>query len=69
MRRGMPPPPKIGGPPVRPYQPDGIWEEATFGQIRYEPDSGESLYRRSLYTFWRRTSPYPSREEPGISLP
>jgi hypothetical protein len=45
---------KLGGPPVKPYQPDGIWAEATFGQIRYEPDSGENLYRRSLYTFWRR---------------
>ena len=44
----------LGGPPVRPYQPDGIWGEATFGKIRYKPDSGSSLYRRSLYTFWRR---------------
>ena len=43
-----------GGPPVRPYQPEGVWAEATFGQIRYSPDSGESLYRRSLYVFWRR---------------
>ncbi len=45
---------KVGGPPVRPYQPEGIWEEATFGQIRYTQDHGEALYRRSLYTFWRR---------------
>jgi mono/diheme cytochrome c family protein len=45
---------KQGGPPVRGYQPPGVWEDATFGQIRYEPDHGESLYRRSLYTFWRR---------------
>ena len=44
----------IGGPPVRPYQPDGVWAEATFGFIRYQPDQGEALYRRSLYTFWRR---------------
>ncbi|MCA9262906.1 MAG: PSD1 domain-containing protein [Planctomycetales bacterium] len=43
-----------GGPPVRPYQPPGIWAEATFGKIRYEPDTGASLYRRSLYVFWRR---------------
>jgi hypothetical protein len=45
---------QIGGPPVRPYQPEGIWAEATFGKIRYQPDSGENLYRRSIYTFWRR---------------
>jgi hypothetical protein len=45
---------KPGGPPVKPYQPPGIWEEATFGGKRYTPDTGESLYRRSVYTFWRR---------------
>lgn len=45
---------KIGGPPVRPYQPDGVWEEATFGGRRYTVDTGEGRYRRSLYTFWRR---------------
>jgi hypothetical protein len=45
---------QIGGPPVRPYQPEGVWEEATFGNKRYEPDTGASLYRRSMYTFWRR---------------
>ncbi len=45
---------KLGGPPVKPYQPAGVWEDATFGQIRYEQDHGEALYRRSLYTFWRR---------------
>lgn len=44
----------IGGPPVKPYQPEGIWEEATFGQIKYERDHGNALYRRSLYIFWRR---------------
>jgi hypothetical protein len=43
-----------GGAPVKPYQPTGIWEEATFGGKRYQQDKGESLYRRSLYTFWRR---------------
>jgi len=46
--------PKIGGPPVKPYQPEGVWEEASFGTKRYQPDSGAALYRRSLYTFWRR---------------
>ncbi|MDF2440451.1 MAG: hypothetical protein JWN98_1435, partial [Abditibacteriota bacterium] len=45
---------KRGGPPVKGYQPPGIWEEATFGNIRYEQDHGEALYRRSLYQFWRR---------------
>jgi hypothetical protein len=44
----------IGGPAVKPYQPAGIWEEATFGNKRYQQDKGESLYRRSLYVFWRR---------------
>lgn len=44
----------IGGIPVKPYQPEGIWEEATFGFVKYEQDKGENLYRRSLYTFWRR---------------
>ncbi|MFZ9824870.1 MAG: PSD1 and planctomycete cytochrome C domain-containing protein [Gemmataceae bacterium] len=44
----------IGGPPTRPYQPSGIWEEATFGNKKYAQDSGENLYKRSVYTFWRR---------------
>lgn len=43
-----------GGPPVRPYQPDGVWEEATFGKKTYSLDSGDAVYRRSLYVFWRR---------------
>ncbi len=46
---------KIGGPSVRPYQPPGLWEEMSFGQIRYEQGHGDDLHRRSLYTFWRRT--------------
>lgn len=45
---------RVGGAPVKPYQPEGVWEEATFGNKKYLPDSGEALYRRSLYTFWRR---------------
>jgi len=45
---------KPGGPPVKPYQPGGVWEEATFGGKQYTPDTGEGLYRRSVYTFWRR---------------
>ncbi|MDC0935951.1 PSD1 and planctomycete cytochrome C domain-containing protein [Pirellulales bacterium] len=45
---------RLGGPPVKPYQPPGVWAEATFGKIRYAQDQGEALYRRSLYAFWRR---------------
>lgn len=45
---------KLGGPSVKPYQPEGIWEEATFGKKTYQQDHGEALYRRSLYVFWRR---------------
>jgi hypothetical protein len=43
-----------GGPGVKPYQPAGIWEEATFGKKTYTQDHGDALYRRSLYVFWRR---------------
>lgn len=46
--------PKLGGPSVKPYQPEGIWEEATFGKKTYTQDQGEALYRRTLYVFWRR---------------
>ncbi len=45
---------KAGGPAVNPYQPEGIWEEATFGKKTYKQDHGAALYRRSLYVFWRR---------------
>lgn len=44
----------FGGVPVKGYQPSGVWEDATFGRIRYEQEHGDALYRRSLYTFWRR---------------
>ena len=47
---------KIGGPSVMPYQPAGLWEEAGTGKS-YQQSKGEGLYRRSMYTFWRRTSP------------
>ena len=46
---------KLGGPSVKPYQPPGLWQELTFKKGGYEADQGEGLYRRSLYTFWRRT--------------
>jgi hypothetical protein len=45
---------KLGGPPVKVYQPENVWEDATFGQIKFTQDHGEALYRRSLYIFWRR---------------
>ncbi|MEZ6127469.1 MAG: PSD1 and planctomycete cytochrome C domain-containing protein [Planctomycetaceae bacterium] len=45
---------RIGGPPVKTYQPPGVWEEATFGNKKHTPDGGDKLYRRSLYIFWRR---------------
>ncbi len=44
----------VGGPPVFPYQPAGVWEEATFGKRQYRQSAGRELHRRSLYTFWRR---------------
>ena len=43
-----------GGPSVKPYQPAGLWAEATFGKKQYDQDHGAALYRRSLYTYWRR---------------
>ena len=45
---------KRGGPSVNSYQPEGIWAEATFGKKKYNVASGDDLYRRSLYTYWRR---------------
>lgn len=39
---------------MNPYQPSGVWAEATFGNKKYDQGHGEDLYRRSLYTFWRR---------------
>jgi hypothetical protein len=44
----------LGGPPVRPYQPDGVWEEMFMGRFKYEPSEGAAQYRRTLYAFWRR---------------
>jgi hypothetical protein len=45
---------RLGGPPVRPYQPSGVWEELFMGRFKYEPSLGPSQYRRTLYAFWRR---------------
>ncbi|MEO6034740.1 MAG: DUF1553 domain-containing protein, partial [Verrucomicrobiota bacterium] len=50
---------KLGGPSVKPYQPAGLWEQSGTGKS-YAQDTGENLYRRSLYTFRRRTSPPPT---------
>lgn len=50
---------QIGGPSVKPYQPEGLWEATGTGKS-YTQDHGEKLYRRSLYTFWKRTAPPPS---------
>jgi len=54
---------EIGGVSVKPYQPIGLWAETTSGTgllKNYVQDKGEKLYRRSLYTFWKRTSPPPN---------
>jgi hypothetical protein len=45
---------KLGGPSVKPYQPPGLWQELAGGS-GYKQDTGEGLYRRSLYTYWKRT--------------
>jgi hypothetical protein len=56
--------PEVGGPSVYPYQPKGLWEEMAFGEIftgqSYTPGSGKDLYRRSMYTTWKRTVPPPA---------
>ena len=53
--------PKIGGPSVRPYQPPGLWEAVSYnGEETYVPDTNDGLWRRSLYTFWKRQSPPPA---------
>lgn len=56
---------EIGGPSVKPYQPPGLWEETNAGGNRgvltkYVQDEGDKLYRRSLYTLWKRTLPPPN---------
>ena len=56
---------KIGGPSVRPYQPEGVWEAVAMPESDtryYKRDSGEKLYRRSMYTFWKRAAPPASME-------
>jgi len=56
---------KLGGPPVKPYQPEGIWSTVAMKSSNtrnYKADEGEKLYRRSIYTFWKRTAPHPAME-------
>jgi len=48
--------PAIGGPPVRPYQPPGVWKENFMGRFIYKPSVGPAQFRRTLYAFWRRSS-------------
>jgi len=51
---------RVGGPSVKPYQPEGLWEDVSVERRdKYAPDLGEGLYRRSMYTFWKRTCPPP----------
>ena len=53
----------VGGPSVKPYQPDGLWNVVAItgsNTREFKRDTGEALYRRSMYTFWKRTSPPPS---------
>jgi mono/diheme cytochrome c family protein len=55
----------VGGPPVKPYQPENVWEAVAMKESDtrvYKADTGPSLYRRSLYTFWKRTAPPPNME-------
>jgi hypothetical protein len=54
--------PKLGGPSVRPYMPKGVWDETSvYGDLlRYQEGKGDDLYRRTLYTIWKRTAAPPS---------
>ena len=51
---------RIGGPSVGPYQPDGLWDDIVERGQEYRLSTGDDLYRRSLYTFWKRTRPAPA---------
>ena len=50
----------IGGPSVKPYQPDVLWNEVSLSGEKFTRDNGEKLFRRSMYTYWKRSSPAPS---------
>jgi hypothetical protein len=68
---------RLGGPSVRPYQPDGYWAPLNFPKREYVTDTGDRLYRRGLYTHWQRTFLHPSllafdassREECTVNRP
>ena len=54
---------RLGGPSVKPYEPEGLWQEVAMPQSNtrvYEQDMGDALWRRSLYTYWKRASPPPA---------
>ncbi|MEY5015424.1 MAG: hypothetical protein RIS92_1782 [Verrucomicrobiota bacterium] len=51
---------RVGGPSVKPYQPDGYWENLNFPVRTWQADTGESQYRRGLYTWWQRSFLHPS---------
>jgi hypothetical protein len=52
---------RVGGPSVKPYQPPGLWEAVSYNaDLTYVPDRGSGLYRRSLYTYWKRQAPPPA---------
>jgi hypothetical protein len=56
---------KVGGHPVHPYQPEGVWEDVAMKESTtrfYRMDAGDALYRRSLYTVWKRTAPPPAMD-------
>jgi hypothetical protein len=52
--------PKVGGPSVKPYQPEGYWQYLNFPVREYHPDHGAAQHRRGMYTYWQRTLPHPS---------
>ena len=71
---------KVGGPSVKPYQPPGVWFAVGYtssNTARFKRDTGDALWRRSMYTFWKRTAPpptmqifdAPSREACSVSRP
>jgi len=52
---------EMGGPGVKPYQPEGLWKEVALGgNAKFVQDHGDDLYRRSLYTYWKRSAPPPA---------
>ncbi|MSU47975.1 MAG: DUF1553 domain-containing protein [Opitutus sp.] len=55
---------RLGGPPVKSYEPPGLWEAVSYnGELSYQPDHDDGLWRRTLYSYWKRTAP-----PPGVQL-